>query len=186
MLSAHPPFRSARSASDATCSAIRGASLNLGGQRRHFLPGFWSLRFRSTWPLVTMGLLVSDFRGVLSFKYPILLPHQLLVWETWSASAREPVLYAEEGEEAGCRARPLMAELWAPLWLVSTSCVQLLSTQLSTRLPVRQRPTDSSRGGGGACPRTQSPELGLPSAPLTPLWAGRPPARLSLPEPEHR
>lgn len=180
MLSAHPPFRSARSASDATCSAIRGASLNLGGQRRHFLPGFWSLWFRSTWPLVTMGLLVSDFRGVLSFKYPILLPHQLLVWETWSASAREPVLYAEEGEEAGCRARPLMAELWGAA-VASEHFLRPASVHTAVHTAPREAEADRLfTGWGWGMPKDTEPRAGTPfSSAHAPL--GRSPSRPSLP-----
>lgn len=59
--------------------------------------------------MVTMWLFVSDFWGSISFKYPTLLPHQLLVWEIRSAYLGENwlcVLYAEEGEETGCWAGP--------------------------------------------------------------------------------
>lgn len=62
-----------------------------------------------------MWLFVSDFWGCVSFKYPILFPHQLLVWEIRSAYLWENglcVLCAEEGQEAGCWAAPGLAVPW--------------------------------------------------------------------------
>lgn len=146
-----------------------------------FLTRVLELQLRPTWPLVTMGLLGSDFRGFLSFKYPILLPYQLWVWEIWSASAGNCTGRKVRRRRAG--PGPAWLSCGAQLWLVSTSCVQLLSTQLSTRPPERQRPTDLFTGWGrGDVPNdTGSPELGLTSAQLMPCGQATLPARLSLP-----
>lgn len=123
-----------------------------------------------------MGLLVSDFRGFLSFKYPILLPHQLLVWETWSASAREPVLYAEEGEEAGRRARPLMAELWG-----AAVASEHFLCPASVHMAAREAEADRLfTGWGWGMPNDTEPRAGTPfSSAHAPL--GRLPSRPSLP-----
>lgn len=100
-----PPVPSGRP--EATCSVIRVVPQFVEGEGDRPYGGFRR-------PAVAMGC-SPDFRGSLSFTYPILLAHQRSVWETVSVPGSLAACHVPRRRGGGAPAGARVAGLWVQL-----------------------------------------------------------------------